>query len=91
MVSTFNNRPTAVCETESRVEGYGSPTDTIKVIWKPPSVAEDRNRQERRQSKADQEAKSNVEKSRRPKPKILSRTHFVKTKQQVQGNTSGSH
>ncbi len=43
----------------------------------------------RNQSKADQEAKSNVEKSRRPKPKISSRTHFVKTKQQVQGNTSG--
>ncbi len=40
----------------------------------------------RRQSKADQEAKLNVEKSRRPKPKILSRTHL---KQQVQGNTSG--
>ena len=43
----------------------------------------------RRQSKADQEAKLNVEKSRRPKPKISSRTRFVETKQQVQGNTSG--
>ncbi len=59
MVSTFNNRPTAVCETESRVEG----TDTIKVIrslrsrqlkllWKPPSVAEDRNRQEKKTVKS---------------------------------------